>query len=172
MRSFRRAGLGLALIALWATSASPILASDNGTVDATVTVATPCISILTPTIDFGTLPFSAQDIDGTGQYSVSYENCGATTERIWAAGTDATGTSATWNLIDYLTTACDQPLNTYRIQVARDSISANLTETAQALELLASSTGSYVGTTLFMPCSGSDGVGQVMSFQILFTATF
>lgn len=172
MRSLRRLGLGIALAAAWVGSATPLLAADNGVVDAQVTVATPCITLVTPTIDFGTLPFSAPGIDGTGQGSVTYENCGESVERIWAAGTDATGTSATWNLIDYLTTACQQPLNTYRLALSGGAIATNLTLTAQELELLDAATSNWLNASLFMPCAGSDGVGQVMSFQILFTATF
>ena len=58
MRSMKRLCIGLGLTLLWTSAASPILASESGTVAAQVTVATPCVLVSPETLDFGTLPFS------------------------------------------------------------------------------------------------------------------
>lgn len=172
MPSVKRLALGLAIAGLWATSAGPILAADNGTVDAQVTVATPCVTINTPTIDFGTLPFSSETLGGSGQKVINYANCGDAAERIWAAGTNATGTSATWQLSNAIGSTCSVPVNNYRLLITDGAIAAVLSTAAQELELLDAEANNFVTTTLDMPCLGSDGAGQVMSFQILITATF
>lgn len=181
MRTLRRTALGLVLAGLWAGSALPVLAADSGTVEATVTVATPCLIVTPNQVDFGTLPFSA--IAGplsSGVESVSYTNCSEASQRVYGRGTDATGGSGTeafsWTLTSL--PACgsvDNPvLNQYAL-VAADGVNpaTPLSLTDQQLEVVA---GGAQGTVsmlgLYMPCAGSDGVGAIVSFQAIFTATF
>lgn len=172
MRSLRRAGLALALGGLLAANAAPTFAADNGTVDAQVTVATPCITITQPSLDFGTLPFSSATTTGTSQRNVNYQNCGDADERIWAAGTNAQGGLATWTLDDLGNTPlCDRPVNSYRVWLG-GPILVNLSLVPAEIQQLAAAGSTQVPVALYMPCVGSDGVGATMSFQILFTATF
>jgi hypothetical protein len=149
-------------------TAAPTFAAETGTVDATVTVATPCINVLTPTLDFGTLPFSSGNVLGSAQQAFRYENCGEAAEHIWAAGTDAVGTSATWTLSGLPPAACNGTLNVYSV----DAANYNLTNQAQDIESLAAGDTNFHTAVLYMPCVGSDGAGATMSFRILLTATF
>ena len=173
MRSLRTATLGLAAAGLWGLAAAPGLAADNGTVDAQVTVATPCIFIVTPWIDYGTVPFSTASGDSIAYQQVTHENCSEARERIWAAGTDAASVSATWELDNFGGSgACAQPLNTYGLRLLNTELLVDLTETAVEIEPLGPTASNWASAALLMPCAGSDGAGQTMSFQIIFTATF
>ena len=172
MRSMKRVGLGLALAGLWAMSASPMLAADNGTVDAQVTVATPCLIASPPSVDFGTVQFGA-----SGSHAIQVTNCGYGSELVLARGTDAAGDGgASWTLTND-TSPCGGGSNNYRLQLSASTVPAGtplaLTTSNQSIGSVGSGSDSLVDTLrLVMPCAGSDGIGQVMSFQVMFTATF
>ena len=182
MRSLRRAGLGLALAGLWAGSAAPMLATDNGTVEATVSVATPCIIVTPSQVDFGTLPFSPLGGVPTtnGLAAISYTNCSEIPERIYGRGTDATGSGAagpvSWALVQ--APACGNAaapvLNEYTLATVDGVNPAQpLALADQELEIVAAgSLGAVNQLAIRMPCAGSDGAGSLMSFQAVFTATF
>jgi hypothetical protein len=177
MNSRRHVRALLAGVALAGALVTPALGADNGTVDATVTVATPCVLITNPDpafsfIDYGTLAFSSGPTNVTSQRLIAYENCGQSSERIWGTGTDAAGTGANWQLSDDNTkNMCEFPVNTYTLSFA-GTINTWLATTPKELEQLDGGAATSVGTVLSMPCVGSDGVGVAMSFRILLTATF
>lgn len=178
MTRLKRVGLVLAAASLWAGGAGPILAADNGTVDAQVTVATPCLTVTTPAIDFGTLPFTpeAYSSAGVGQQSVAYESCAGIDETIFARGTDATGPSATWQLsADGIPCLTPDP-NLYRLSLtgpSQPAISLALRTTDQELETVAAgAAGATDQAHIQMPCAGADGAGETMTMQIVLTATF
>lgn len=171
MHSIRRLGIGLALVALWAGSATSTLAADNGSVDAQVTVATPCIVVTPSVLDFGTVPFG-----GLAGLALQYTNCGQADENIYGRATDASGPSGTWSL-DPLRASCaaSPGVNQYRIDVYGNSnaLVRPLGLVDSSIELLGSGASSVdTLVAIFMPCAGSDGIGESMSFQITFTATF
>jgi hypothetical protein len=171
MGALRRAGLALALGGILAANAAPTFTADNGTVEASVTVATPCLVVTPGQIDFGTLPFSTTQIS-FGVAPISYTNCSESPERVYGRGTDASGGgSATWSLS---TVPCNGTLNNYTQGVTRPGNPATfLTTTDLELETVAGNlAGAYNQASITMPCAGSDGTGSYMSFQFIFTATF
>ena len=174
MRSMKRVGLGLALAGLWAMSASPMLAAEDGTVDAQVTVATPCVLVSPGTLDFGTLPFSFAGNPGTAQKAIDVQNCGGSGERLFARGTDASYNGSTiWTI--GLDNTCLDGVNHYALQAYKSSsqIAVDLTTSDQPIDIVgAGSSSVYDALILIMPCSGSDGAGQVVTFSAIFTATF
>ena len=175
MRSIKRLGLGLAIAGLWATSAGPILAADNGTVDAQVTVATPCILVTPESVDFGTLPFSTAANLSAAPRAIEVTNCGSSAEQIFGRGTDATSDGQTIWALNGEEQPCFDGLNKYNL-VARASDldpSVHLGTTDELVESVGGGATAEVDQLLlFMPCAGSDGIGQTVSFQAIFTATF
>ena len=170
MRSLRRMATGLALASLWVASATPILAADNGTVDAQVTVATPCVLVSPTSLDFGTLPFG-----GFTSQSLQYSNCGTADESIYARATNASGVSAAWSLTQRGSCAAGPTVDEYRLDLYANSnqLVRVLSLVDQLVEPLAAGASSVDSSAaIFMPCAGSSGIGTVMSFQIIFTATF
>ncbi len=175
MRSLNRLAVAVALATVWASSAIPVLAADSGTVDAQVTVATPCIIVSPTTVDFGTLPFTTLAIQGYGARSIQLQNCGTGPEQMYVRGTDATfGSSTVWTLV--AADPCSGGLNEYFLR-ARDNSNTGpfvgLTTTDQVLETVSAGSNALTNEIqLVMPCTGSDGVGQTVTFQAIFTATF
>jgi hypothetical protein len=177
----RRIGTFLAATALTGTIAGPTFAADNGAVDATVTVATPCILVTPSQVDFGTLPFSPLGAPtSSGLAAVSYTNCADIPERVYARGSDATGSSPggpiTWTLTP--APACGSTtnpiLNEYTVATV-DGVNPAKPLSGADLELetvAAASQGAVNQLAILMPCAGSDGAGSLMSFQVTFTATF
>jgi hypothetical protein len=179
MTNRRRLTLILAWAALAGGHAGPALAADTQTVSATLTVEAACLTISTTAVDFGTLAFSSDGENPiVGSKPISYTNCGGASERIFGRGTDASGDAgaATWTLNTSHGLCPERGLNTYRLGVSKQTypyFSAELSSIDTQLETVA---GGSAGTidTLYAntPCTGSDGSGVTMSFQVLFTATF
>ena len=179
-------GLIVGAVASLGLSAGPVFGDDNVVVTATVTPATPCVTVTSLTISYGTRSFATSS---TGDSSATADpltvvNCGDTSENVWARGADATGASATWSLSSLGTqTTCYQDgfsspvtLNRYkhRIDVGTGAslLDIYLTINNAAMGSLAGGNGVQVIPMLYMPCSGSDGAGQLMSTTITFTATY
>jgi len=174
MRNLRRFAIGVALATAWAGSAIPALAADNGAVDAHVTVATPCILVAPPSLDYGTLPFTTPTNQGYGARSIQLQNCGSSQEQLYARGTNATGTGATWALVP--ADPCSGGLNEYFLR-ARDNTNTGpfvaLTTTNQVLETVGAGNAALTNELqLVMPCAGSNGIGVTMTFQATFTSSF
>lgn len=173
MRS-RRSLLTVVMAGLWAASAVPALASDSGTVEAQVTVATPCIIVTPASADFGTLPFSSPISLSQGLQPIQLQNCGTAGEQLYTRGTDASvGPTAIWALVP---ATCTGTLNQFALKAKDDSNTGpnvDLTTTDQFLETVAGGGNALTNRIdLTMPCAGSDGIGETLTFQAIFTATF
>ena len=174
------------------TSALPAFGADSATVNASVSVAAPCITVAPSSIAFGTVPFSTPATPSSRTVNgISFVNCGASSEFVLAHGTDAVGTSpstATWDLAGFFACSGASGLNHYNLTLnggnsgganPTPGFSVNTVKTDQYLRLNGTNTVFAAGSAepvdayLTMPCAGSDGAGaSAMNFNIVFTATF
>lgn len=172
---------GLAVTAAsFALSALPALSAESGTVNAKVTVASPCLKVsfvggLT-SIDWGTQPFSTPSgSSGGGQGVGTVDNCASSAENFSVKGTDATATDATWTLVDPRPgNVCTAGVNKYMVTAEKSPIASGNVALSLANQLLVNvGAGQSVDLHpyLYMPCSGSDGAGKAMTFQIVYTAS-
>ena len=175
----RRLIVSISLVALLAAFPWPAAAAENGTISASVTVAAPCVTTGAP-INYGTLglaPNGATPAPAPG--SSSYTNCSSEVEQIAATGSDATsttaGSTALWTLQSQQPCIGTTTLNQYRVE-AKDYAQLSLalsSSTASPLHPgLAPGTTEPLTTFLYMPCSGSSGVGETMQFTITVIAYF
>jgi hypothetical protein len=153
---------------------TPLFAADNGTVDAEVTVeqAAACLELSESSVGFGTLALGAENAPGTPGVTVT--NCGSADATVFASGTDATGTAATWNLDDS-GASCADTLGTDNYHLGRStpagaSLAALSTENKEVGTLAGAATADHVAR-ISTACPGSSGAGQVMSMQINYLAT-
>ena len=153
----------------------PTSGPDQGTVDATISMAESsiCIELSTATVDFGTGQFGQVDVSGSPGIVVT--NCGITTQALYARGTDATASGASWDLVNDSSTCADTlGLDAYHLRLIDgetldDEWGLGLTNTLlQSLDV--NSTAGY-GSLIDTACPGSSGAGLQMSMQIVFTAT-
>lgn len=162
------------LIAFGWVAAQPVVAADGGAVDVDVTVAMPCLIVYPTTIHFGTLPFTPEQYSdaGVGMQAIGYDSCAGIDEIVSARGTDATGTSASWALSKDGVPCMTVGGNFYNLWLGGVS-SGFLDTTDQVIETVsAGATGTVNNLFLRMPCVGSDGAGETMTLQVIFTATF
>jgi len=174
-----KARLGALVVgaSLWAASAAPGLAADSGAVSAQVTVAAPCITVSTTAIDFG-----AQSLSTIAVKDLTYANCGPVDEKIYGRATNASGNSASWTLdpafVGGASCGSGSPINKYALNSYQNNNNSAsgftmLSTTDQLIETIAGgATGSRDRVVITMPCAGSSGVGQTMSFTLTFTATY
>jgi hypothetical protein len=177
---------GLAVAASYfVLSGLPAFGADSGTVNAKVAVASPCVTVGPGTgVDFGTLEFAStpQQVQGNqGNGTSTVSNCSPSGENIFVRGTNAAGASgASWSLVARTQPVgtCDLGTNKYVLKVnAYDSTWTTLfggvdaTPTSQALFQSGAGATANIDYDLWMPCSGSGGAGETMSFQIIYTAT-
>jgi hypothetical protein len=178
----RLIGLTALLLAIGSVglTAGPAFSQSSGTVPATVTVASPCVTVPSTAIDYGTQGFAST---GTGERTSTgaafqVTNCGLSQEFISVAGQDMTGGTATWTLGNNSQTTCFQDggttltLNRYKHEVADGTTPYLLTTTNQSLGVLSASASKTLTPKLYMPCSGSDGDGATMITAITFTASY
>jgi hypothetical protein len=169
------------------TSVVPAFGADSGIVSAKVTVAAPCITVSpTTAVDFGTHAFTATgpvnttpQEQGGGTSSVS--NCGGGAENVAVKGTNANAPSgAAWSLVARTQPVgtCDLGTNKYVLKVnAYDTTWQTLlagfdaTSTSQLLTNAGAGATVNIDYDLWMPCSGSSGGGETMTFQIVYTAS-
>ena len=178
-RSGRRARRGSVVGLVGATlgvllGTTPGMAADNGAVDAVVTIeaAAACIELSTSSVSFGTLALGAEDAPGTPGITVT--NCGGAGATIFASGTDAFGTGATWNLVDSAATCADTlGTDNYHLGLATPLGAAIATLSASNKEvgvLAGAATADHVAR-ISTACPGSSGAGVDMSMQINYIAT-
>ena len=156
-------------------------ADSSGVVTGTVTVPTaptPCITIDTTSISFGTLGFSpsAATVVGDASPGTTVTNCsGGATQQLFAHGSDAVGSgTGLWSLI--VTGApCTAGPDTYRYSLrpvgASTSSGIYMTNTDALLSSTMVSDLAYTHR-IYMPCTGSSGAGETMSTNTTFTVTF
>lgn len=165
-----------AALTAFAASALPAFGDDSGTVNAQVTVDAPCITVgPTGGIDFGTLLLETSGRNGVPNGGVSFTNCSGQDEKIFVRGTG--GSAASWNLDSTIDDCTSEALDNYSLLVQEQAQLATwqviLTETDRLASSGPFSAGEHpVDTFLYMPCTGSSGAGETMSFQIVFTASF
>jgi hypothetical protein len=176
MSHLRHLAIAMATAALLGGLASPVLAEEAVTVDATVTMAAPCLTVSTPSLDFGVTHFSTDANPGVGDQPITYTSCSAASERVFVRGTDAAevgGGTTAWTL-SATTNGCDQDLgpNVFKLVAYRLSGPIwNLGKFDQQVETLdPGADGSLDRIQFTAPCVGSDGSGATLSFSI--TATF
>ena len=179
-------GIGVALT-IFVASALPAFGGDSGTATLRVTAAAPCLTVGADTIDFGVRPFHSGSLAANGHPgtpTITVTNCSPLAANVYGRGTNATGGSATWELVtSYLCSSGD--VNKYALSVwdgpfaVAGANATALTTTNQALFNDAGQRAEWPAghsqdqlAQLFMPCTGSDGVGEEMSMQIVYTATF
>lgn len=177
MSSVRRLTLALALAALAGGQAGPTFAADTVTVSASVAIVAPCLTVSTTTLDFGAQQLSTDAAVVSTDRTITYASCSATSETIFGRATGATdGASAAWSLTGSSLQCSDLGPNKYRLRSHPSGVgpSHTLLTFDQALEpvLAAGATGLADRLELTTACTGSDGAGSTMSFNVIFTATF
>jgi hypothetical protein len=170
----------LAATAAFVATSMPAAAASSGTLNATVSVASPCIQLDQNSIDFGSLGFSSQNAPTNGTKTAALTNCGGQSEDILARGTDATdGTNALWTLIQGGPNPCDLA-GVNKFFLWSDLVGfgnpsgGGLRRDADML--IATGVGAArqatVEATVTMPCNASDGVGATAHFAFIYTASF
>ncbi|MCI0346723.1 MAG: hypothetical protein L0221_14970 [Chloroflexi bacterium] len=147
---------------------------NTGSVGATVTVpaSAACLELSTTAIDFGTLPLGS--VDGPATPDITVTNCSGANETIYASGTGATGPGgAAWALTDAAATCADLSLglDNYRLRLAGEFATVDLSTANKALDLLGPALGSTHTARIDLACPGSTGAGTTMTLQIMFLAT-
>lgn len=168
-------------------SAAPAFSEDSGVVNATVTVASPCLIVPSTAIDYGTKAFASTSTGESTSTAAPFNvtSCSQAQEIISVSGASMSSatSSAVWTLSSAATTTCFQDgagqpvtLNRYKHEVTSGTTPILLTTSNASLGVVGAS-GSASDTLsitpkLYMPCSGSDGVGQTMSTTITFLASY
>jgi type 1 fimbria pilin len=167
--------VAVAATAFLAVSAVPAFGADTGTVNAQVTVASPCITVSPGQIDFPTAAFGT-NVAGNSAQQISVTNCSSASERIFARGSDATSTTsgALWSLISS-SFSCPGSNDLYGLALTRAD-SGVRTDLQSGIQLIdpAHTAGATVewGPSISLPCSGSSGAGETMAMQFVFVAAF
>lgn len=175
VRKGRRGAVPAVLMSLLGVllSATPGMAEDSGTVDAQVTISTSaaCIELSVTAVSFGTLALGAEDVSGSPTIGVS--NCADVDATILASGTNATGTNATWNLVDSAATCANTlGLDNYHLGLATTALSVTTLSTSnkEVATLAAAASTNHVAR-IWTACPGSSGAGETMSMQVSYLAT-
>ena len=173
----RRRGAAIAtafvLAALLLPSAATSgLAASSGSVDADVTVSqsAACLEIDITSVTFGTLGLG-QSGNSTPFYTVF--NCSEAPGTLMASGTNATGTNATWTLVDSTETCADTlGIDNYHLGVSTDVPGTVwLGTTNKELLTLQPDIGIVEEASIRTACPGSSGAGATMSMQINYVIT-
>ena len=173
---FAIGGLAASGAAAFALSAIPALGNPGGSIAATVTVSAPCITLGTNAIDFGTHNFSTNSVDSfTNKFvNPTYTDCSPSSENVFVHGSDATGGGgAAWTLRDGGINTCPFGTNVYTSEIEDNLL--NIIQVSTVDRTLATTTAGGSAAFIFilhMPCSGSSGAGQLMSFTYTLTASF
>jgi hypothetical protein len=166
----KRALAGFFAICALAAGVAPALGESDGTVAAQVTVAAPCIQVTPAQLDFGTLAFSQDNLNVvSAARPVTVTNCGAAATLL-GRGSNATSTGGTtWALAFDGESLCPSA-NNYVERVDTGATSIPLSNQSKLLRQLAAGAAASVSAIVVMPCVGSGGAGQVMTFSYVFTA--
>lgn len=147
---------------------------DTGTVDAVISIAASaaCLEVSTTSIDFGAATLGAADVPAAP--AITLTNCSSVGESLFARGTDASGSGASWNLVDSTATCADTlGLDNYRLTLAEASLAEplGLSTTNKLVQPLAAGADVEHTARIFTACPGSSGAGVVMSMQLHYLVT-
>lgn len=157
---------------------APVGAAPSGTVDATITVEGPCITLPTIPIDFGPVGFSqiaSNTVDIAGSFFVA--NCASgQTQEIYAQASAASGSgTGAWTVNQWdgsaLMCALGSDIFAAGLRRTGDLPWVWLSSTADTLVYTSALFSATVTPSVVMPCSGSSGVGETMTFTYTLTAT-
>jgi hypothetical protein len=102
---------------------------------------------------------------------IGVTNCSGNPGTIYASGTNATGPSAVWSLVDSPATCADTlGIDAYRLRLA-DTATVDLSTENKSLGTFGSGATTNQTARVDAACPGSTGGGTTMTFQILFLAT-
>jgi hypothetical protein len=172
----------LALAAALATavfllSALPAAGAVGGTVHTTVIPASTCITVSPSAFDLGVVNFSSLLII-TRTIPTQVVSCSSASQKILARGTDATGPGATWTLTSPqpgTSLECPSFVDHFTLRTPDNSVNPDWDNHFGKTDRHVATVGPLntlnLPTVLTMPCSGSDGGGVQMGFDITFTAT-
>ena len=157
-----------------ATSLSGIGVPASGTVAAQVEIAASaaCVELSTAAMDFGNLSLGAEDSPASPTITIT--NCSGVNETLYAAGTDANGTSSHWSLVDSSATCADTlGLDSYRLSLASASLVTPLSLSTSNKTVQSLTPAQAVDHTarIFTACPGSTGAGRVMTMFINYLVT-
>jgi hypothetical protein len=146
----------------------------TGTVAAQVAIAASaaCVELSTAAIDFGNLSLGAEDASATPTITIT--NCSGVDETLFASGTDATGTSSYWSLVDSPATCADTlGVDNYRMSLATPSLPLPLSLSTSNKTVQPLSPAQAVDHTarIYTACPGSTGAGRVMTMFINYLVT-
>lgn len=145
--------------------------SAGGVVDAIVTVPTSaaCLELSTTSIEFGAVALGSSDVPAAPTIEVT--NCSGSTGLVYARGTDATGLSAAWDLVDSAETCAGAlGMDAYHLRLAGPGTVQLSTENKSIGTIAAGATTNQTAR-IDTACPGSTGAGTTMTFEILFLAT-
>lgn len=143
----------------------PSTDSVNARVDIAASAA--CIELNTSSIDFGSTTLGAEDIPATPEIVVT--NCSGVGETLYARGTDASGPSSAWSLVDSAATcATDLGLDNYRLRLATAAVpdGIGLSTLNTTIQALAPGEDAAQVARIWTACPGSSGAGVVMTMSI------
>jgi hypothetical protein len=186
MRNHVVGTLVLVVVAL-AASAAPALTADNGTVAVTIKAAAPpapCLTVTPGAVDFGTLPFSADNGAGLkqGNSDITVTNCGTAGQNLLGSTTNAVGPGGSWTATSYFPSLTIEPCpapDRFYLSVFGFIGSTSLIMTNTPAPVLASLGGppavfpagdKVFRMSLIMPCVGSNGAGETKTLTATFTA--
>lgn len=170
--------MGLAVLlsaALWLPSA----AQSEDAVTASVTVQNVSVTISPSTVDYGTLSFEATQRSGTAASPFfTATNNGNVDEDFNVRGTDATFTGGSWT-IQAAAPTCPSQTNLFQHSVIGVTSGADDGEILMTDETSGTDLATGLGANgtkdfnskIYLPCSGSDGLGETASTTITIVAT-
>lgn len=174
----------LAIATTLGVSAAPgfsVTAPDTGSVVGTVTPlgGGACLELTNTTVSFGTLPFStrSQVSSGAGSPTPTFKNCANFNEVISISGTNASGVGTSWLLNDKLfispclDAAGAAQTNVYDLTFDAAPVGhGKITKISTPISTYGAGVSTPLALQLSMPCVGSSGDGQSVSFSINLTA--
>ena len=161
--------VAMAAAAVLAVSATPAFTADQGTVNMTIAVASPCITVSPQNIAFPGSTFSPSVESPSKSEAgnrVDVTNCSESSESLFISATDASGSlGASWTL----GTPGTIDINRYGLLVGTQPA----TKSNQPIgSPLTAGNIRRDPLMLYMPLAGSSGSGQTMSMSLTYTATF
>lgn len=189
MRNYLWRVIALAGVAM-ATTAVPAYTADTGAVAVSVTAQAPpapCLTVTPGSVDFGTLPFSTNNVARSaggglseGHQDIAIANCGTAGQNLLGHTTDATGPGGAWTPMadDGTIHPCPQ-VNRFYLELVGFTVST-LVMTGNTAAVGTSNGGPPAvfpagsrhdfRLELLMPCQGSNGAGETKTLTATFTA--